>query len=242
MATVTLGGSIITTSVDPWTTGAFSPAVGDLIVVIAVASSATSWVGTTCTESAGGGTYSMVSSSIEGGGSSRECAMFIADQPCSATTSRTITITGVTGEAGGGCAAFQVTGMVRLGSFALRQESPITQVTAGSTPAAVFPRAPLTENPVFGTVGSTAASVPSVTQPASWTQDVDLNYTIPTAAHEICHRASGETGTTITWGSIIVGSTAGQCKVWELDTSSQPKQFAFTPVPYIQAINHGSPI
>jgi hypothetical protein len=97
---------------------------------------------------------------------------------------------------------------------------------AGTTPAPVLLRrvgttfsgtqAALTANLCIGVVmGGTVT--PAITQPASWTESVDLSYLTPTTGMETAFRNSGETGSTITWGSTI--ATAFASMVIELDIS-----------------------
>jgi hypothetical protein len=97
---------------------------------------------------------------------------------------------------------------------------------AGTTPAPILlgrtgttfsgTQAALTANLCIGAVcgGSVA---PAVTQPGSWSESLDTNYTVPTTGLETAFRNSGETGSTITWGSTI--ATAFASMVIELDIS-----------------------
>jgi len=64
-------------------------------------------------------------------------------------------------------------------------------------------------------MGGTAT--PAITQPGSWTESVDLSYTVPATGMETAFRNSGEIGSTITWGSTI--ATAFASMAIELDVS-----------------------
>jgi len=83
----------------------------------------------------------------------------------------------------------------------------IRQVTTAGdlvngTPEADFPTAMLTGNCGLG-FATNLANPAALTPPASWTETngCDTGYAAPTVGIECCNRVSGETGTSITWGS-----------------------------------------
>ena len=93
-ATLTLATTLNTsTQALTYTSASFNPAVGDLIVVVAAFSGLTGPdIGlATCSESAGGGTYTKVDEAL-GPAAGWPLYVFVADQLCAGTTARTITV------------------------------------------------------------------------------------------------------------------------------------------------------
>jgi hypothetical protein len=129
------------------------------------------------------------------------------------------------GSSGGGLQVCRVSGMSIVGQGAVRGSGGQSSGGAGTTPAPILLRrvgttysgtqAALTANLCIGVVMGGTASSPL--EPASWTESVDLSYLTPTTGMETAFRNSGETGSTITWGSTI--ATAFASMVIELDIS-----------------------
>ena len=71
---------------------------------------------------------------------------------------------------------------------------------SSTTPAATMSGAFNTANVGVGVCGN-GSNPAAVTQPGSWVEDDDLGFATPACGAESCHRDSGETGSTITWGS-----------------------------------------
>jgi hypothetical protein len=238
MPTVTHATDVWETAASPHTCPSFAPAVGDLIVVIAAATTITTLKNATLTESAGGGTYSMVWAGDASTGSARPIGCFIRNSFCNDTTSRTLTMTS-TGDAGGGFSVYRVAGMLKWGPDAFRNGD-FAQFSAGGTPTTNPPFPPRSENPLFGAVANGNITLPIVTQPTGWTEDFEGNFATPAAGLETCHIDSGETRNGIPWGSTC--ADAGKVAVVELDSSSYGLPKKFNPVPFVQNKNHMSPI
>jgi len=201
-----------TENVAVYTTGAFTPADGDLLVVQGRIVGTTS-VGT-CTTSAG-----TTFTKLDNFGSTT-VFNYIANS-FSTATSQTVSID-VTGDNGTGGIIFvmSVTGMSRTGSSAVRTGQYVGPTGAGGgTPEAIFPGAALTENPTIAVANNTTNPA-ALTPPSGWAENADVGFATPTTGGEYATRDSGFTGTTITWGS--TSATTWRAVALELDTSAAP--------------------
>jgi hypothetical protein len=120
---------------------------------------------------------------------------------------------------GGGLVVLEASGMSRTGASAARQAAGQSNQASLGTPAPVFGSAVLTGNPVIGAVFN-GANPANITQRGGFTEQFDNGYATPTTGLEVISRDSGETGTTMTWGSS--SSTAFASIVVELDSSALP--------------------
>lgn len=211
MATVTELG------VETWTTAAgnktvtATPAVNDLIVIIAGATSTTTPVISIADNQ--GGTYTRICSG-SGGGTGGLIELHIRNSLVSAAVSTIYTAT-ITTDTGGGLNVFKVTGMSKAGATAAlhnRAES----LNAESPPTMVLGFTPLTTNAcIAGILGEDSPL--ALTAPTGWTEATDVGYSTPTTGLWTGFRSSGETGSTISWTG---GATTDHCEVFvELDTS-----------------------
>lgn len=222
MATVTHRVTTPDAGNTPNTSGAFSPAVGDLLVVFVTkeASALSSPMASAdLTSSVAPTGFTLIRN--EGHQSSAaHVGVFVANALCVDTTSRTVTIAnGSDAGAGTNIAVYSVSGLTRVGANAVRQSSGQTDQAAG-TPAPVFGAAALTANPVLGCIYN-ATNPAGLTPPSGWTESAgaDTGYTTgQVSGIETCFRNSGETGTTITWGSASASAFASI--ILELDTSA----------------------
>lgn len=202
-----------------YASGAFTPAVGDLLVGMVVASGTTANT-PTLTANSGAITFKMVAAAPLAASVDR-AYLFVADQLVPSAVSMTATFT-CTQDAATGAVVFvaSVSGMARTGLAAIRQLELAMNVAAG-TPALSFPASCLTGNPTIGLIGN-ATNPAGLTAPTGWTENAagDTGYTIPTTGAEYVYRDSGFTGTTVTWGSASASAYAGI--IVELDTSAVP--------------------
>lgn len=233
----------ITTAASPTiTTAAFTPAAGELLVVLVMASGTVAVGAMTGTQQ--GQTFTMVASSAWGTNTNY---VFISNNLADAS-SMTVTYD-ATGDPSTGQAivVYGVSGMSKTGAGAYRQYDS-SAGASGTTPAVTFSLfglgAVLTGNPTLCLVGN-STSPATITPPTGWTEPTgvpnsgtgvngDTGYATPTSGCETCFRDSGFTGTTITWGS--TSATAWGALVIELDTSSAA---AFNK-PVLQAVNRAS--
>jgi hypothetical protein len=199
--TLYAGGSLFnTTAGDKAVT--VTPAVGDLIIVVAAASGLNNT--SSCTDNQGG-TYAVGASCLKDAGGSA-LTLLIRNSLVSTTAAHVITST-QSGSTGGGLFALKVTNMTAAGAAAKRAAANQHNGTQATTPAPVLGGVPLSKNPVIGAVflGGTA----TITPRAGYTELADATYTVPGTGVEIMARDSGETSATITWGSAAGGGDFG---------------------------------
>jgi hypothetical protein len=214
MAAIVLGVQTDSTAnVETYATGAFTPALNDLLVAIA---------GVQGTEDAGayassdaGKTYSKLGSDTWSAGD-RQFYAFVADQLADAD-SQTGTMD-VTGNAGTSCAQgiLRVSGMTKVGAAAIRQFK-ILGTQTGADPSIAFDNACLTGNPTILAVVRNSATTGAVGAPSGWTTTVDVAASTPGCNVAIFTRDSGFTGTTIT---ATLGATNHAVIGIELDASA----------------------
>lgn len=219
MATCTHRVTTPDTGNTPNTSGAFSPAVGDLLVVFVTKEASapeTPMVSADLTSSVAPTGFTLIRTEGHAFGS-HHVGVFVATALTTNTTSRTVTIaSGADAGAGTNISVFSVSGMTRVGSAAVRQSGGQADQSAG-TPAPAFGAAALTGNPCLGCIYN-ATNPAGLTQPSGWSEGSDTGYTTGTVSGiETCFRDSGETGTTITWGSSSASAFASI--IIELDTS-----------------------
>lgn len=226
MAAVTSAGSAWTTTAGNKTVTA-TPAVGDLIVVIAGTSGLSGGTISVSDNQSPAGTYDQISSDFTGFSTTGVLTMWVRNTLITAASSTVFTAT-QTGSSGGGLVVYRISGMSIVGEGAVRGAGGQSSGGAGATPGPVLLRrvgttysgtqAALTANVIVGAVcnGSTPAGL---TPPASFTEapTPDLGYSSPTTGIETCFSNSGITASTITWGG--TSATAFASMVVELDTS-----------------------
>ena len=125
--------------------------------------------------------------------------------------------------------------MFRAGTGAIRQCGKQDNAAAG-TPSITMAGACLTGNPCFGFVMNGTNSTTTTAAPTSWTENFDNGYTVPANGAETCHRASGNTLTTIAWTGASA-SAFGSILV-ELDGSTVTPGGPVGPLPYPQILPH----
>lgn len=219
MAAVTLLGSATWTTTAGDKTVTATPAVNDLIVIIAPATGTNEANAATTAvsdnNSGGAGTYLKLVDSINVGapGSPRMTAWVRTALVGSATS--TVFTASQGSSNGGGLAVCKITGMTRVGLEAIRRAG--IAVGANTTTPAVNVITPfLTANACIGAVVN-ETNPATLTAPGSWGELADAGYSSPVTGLEVASRDSGETGSTITWGST---SSAWRAVVIELDSSA----------------------
>lgn len=233
MATCTHKVGSADSGTTPNDSGAFTPALGDLLIVLIVATG-TGDATATVTNSAGM-TFSLVLKATYGG-SAHAIFVYVANALVTSAISQTITVD-MPADPATGTFIFvnAVAGMSRVGTNAIRQSAKQDSQAAG-TPAPAFAVAALTGNPTLGIVGN-LTNPATMTPPTGWTEDAgtgDRGYTSPTAGAEYAFRNSGFTGTTITWGS--ASDTEFGALIVELDASAadgQPTMARHQGVPHM---------
>lgn len=173
-----------------YTSGSFTPADGDLLVV-SVRSVGT--VVTPIVTGSAGLTFSVALAS------STVTFLFVADQLATAIP-QTVSLD-FTGDPATGLVA----SIERLGPMALSGAAALVQANdntggAASTPQVIFGGIPVLTNAVLGMLGS-GANPPNVTEPAGFTEQVDTGITTPAQGLEVATMDAGHTTAAVTWGA-----------------------------------------
>lgn len=237
MATVTALGNSFNTTAGTHTVTA-TPAVGDLIIIISMNTGYTATVPPTDANTDGLGTYSQINANVLKASSADTMQAWVRNAPIGSASSTVFTQLAAS-STGGGLEVYKiVTTGVNYGLGAIRQ-SAIQQNVASGTPAPVMGAACLTGNPVFLAVfNATSPAGTTVRSSPAYTSDSNVGYATPTAGGIWTHVASGETGTTLTWGG---ASASAFCSIAiEIDTATptpimtnlqQYDNDAVTPIP-----------
>lgn len=203
---------------------AATPAVGDLIVIIAASSGLAG--GTTAVSdnnSDGRGTYVQVDQDRTGFSTTGVLTVWVRNAAIGSATATTFTAL-QNGSSGGGLSILRVSGMSIVGLSAVRRIGLATYNTGGqstgtaaTTPAPVLGATPLTANVIISAVCNAATATGVVVQRATYTEDFDNGYSTPGTGLEVNHLNSGETSATITYGG--ASATAFASVAIELDVS-----------------------
>lgn len=182
-----------------YTSGAFTPAVGDLLVVFASAP-AEAATGAVLTGTGAGLTFTSVNSAARNG-SVDQSQVWIADVLVSAAASQTVTVNyGADAATGCNLTVVRIGGVANAGIGAVIQSAKTNNGTAGGTPAATFGASPSTANVILGHVGN-GANPAAVTEPSTFVETSDNGSATPASGNEVAHKITGFTSTTVTWGS-----------------------------------------
>lgn len=177
-------------------TVAITPAVGDLLIVIAANTGTTT--DPTITDDRGGTYTRIAAADAIKNASADEMHFYVRDAPCQLAVSHTLTMNVGGAGTGGGAWVARIAGMAKFGANAVRQATKQDNQALGGTPTATFTLPILTESlTIFacfnaGTAGSVLAN------PVNYNERQDVGYTVPAAGLEIATRDSGQTGLTIT--------------------------------------------
>jgi len=228
MATVSLLGTptFNTTAGDKTVTA--TPAVGDLIVVVAATSGLAGGTTAVTDNQATGGTYVQVDSDRTGFSTTGVLTVWVRNDTIRSATS-TVFTAAQSGSSGGGLVVLKVTGMSIAGLSAVRRIAVASYNTGGQstvaagTPAPVLAATPLTANPIITAVANGTNSTTTVVQRAGYTEAFDNGYTAPATGLEVSFRSSGETSATITYG----GATASQFASFAIELDASVPQYDY---------------
>jgi hypothetical protein len=179
----------------------FTPAVGDLIVVLVTVMTK----GSTTVSDNQGGAYTASASCLKAS-SADLLQFFVRNSLVSSAVSHTVTST-QSASTGGGIAAFKVTGMASTGAAAVRQSGVQSNQTAGGTPTPTLPGAPLTKNPILS-AAFTSAQV-GFTQKAGYTEHFDTTFNNPATGWAAMSVNQGESALAIAWGAAVSSGSWG---------------------------------
>jgi hypothetical protein len=197
MAACTLAVLTPDTATTPNTSGAFTPAAGDTLVVLFSASAVVNETAPTCTSSVAGQTFTRVTFGFYS--TSFLISAFISDQPATAV-SQTVTCDTPNDQGTGTIiGVYRVSGMTRRGILSVRQFK-TNFGAAAVTPSATFDTAALTGNVTLGMFAN-LTNPAGITFPPNWTESGDVGYASPDHGGEVIFRDSGFTGTLVQWGS-----------------------------------------
>lgn len=226
MAAVTSAGSAWTTTAGNKTVTA-TPALGDAIVIITGTSGLAGGTISVSDNQAIAGTYTQVGPDFSGFGTTGFLSIYVRDRLITAASSTIFTASQV-GSSGGGLVVLRISGISIVGLGSIRGAGGQSTGTAGTTPAPVLlgrvgttfsgTQAALTGNVIISAVanGATAASMTVRSSPA-YVEDFDNGYSTPSTGLCVSHINSGDTASTITWGS--TSATQFASMALELDAS-----------------------
>jgi hypothetical protein len=205
----------------PNASGAFAPAVNDLLVVFVMKEAsalASPMVSADLTSSVAPTGFTLIRTAGYLASASH-MAVFVADALCTNTTSRTVTIaSGADPAAGSIICVLAVSGLTRVGADAVRQSGVLTDQATGIPSLTFDTGVALTGNPIVGAIG-TPDGTPALTAPASFAENADTGYTTGSAnGIHVVSRDSGHTSQTVAWQTASATGTWGGIIV-ELDTS-----------------------
>lgn len=167
-----------------------TPAAGDLLICAALVSDSTA-TGTM----SGTFTWTKLTSFTKNGGLDT-LYVFYAYADTATSTTPTVDVTGDNGT-GAILHCWRVTGAQGRIQPSIRQMKTATGTSAN--PAVTMDRAILTTNAVISFAANGTNSTTQWTNPTGWIADVENAFNTPTNGMASSGRASGETGTTITW-------------------------------------------
>jgi hypothetical protein len=221
MAAATLAVGTADTGATPNTSGSFTPAVDDLLIVFVIASGTTQATAALTSSLGGGFTFTQFAKAAYSG-SANSVYGFVADQLVTSATAQTVSFdTASDGATGTVIFVYRVSGMSRVGLNAIRQSAVADNGSASTQVIIALGSVCLTGNPtLIGTGNSTSPA--GLTPQTGWTEPAggDLGYSTPTTGGWVSHRDSGFTGGTLS-------SNTNSASVWgaigvELDTSAAP--------------------
>ena len=199
-----------------------TPAVGELIVVVASSSGLAG--GTTSVSDDQGGTFTQVDTDRTGFSTTGVLTVWVRDSLVSSAVSTIYTAAQV-GSSGGGLSVLAVSGMLAVGAAAVRSNGGESAGTLGTTPAPVLNQTPLLSNPIISAVSNGTAG--GGTTARNGYADVAIaGYNTPPTGLDLCYLNAGETTATITWGGN--SATAFASVAIELDAPfvAQPSRIA----------------
>lgn len=233
-------------------TNTSTPAVGDLVVIIAGNTGNVATPTVSDNNADGLGAYTMVASARKAASADRVTVWVRNALVGSATSTTWQQVPGAS--TGGFILIFALSGMTATGALAVRQIAVQEDQTAGGTPAPTFASAALGINTLLGVIFN-ATNPATMTKPASFdTERVDSGYTVPDTGVEIVTDDTGNTDTTVTWGStsasdwcsIIVEFNAGSLHnvnaTGETDSATAFRRRKSRAIGAVQETNTASPI
>ncbi len=201
----------------PLTSGSFTPAAGDLLVVAGIISNGAIIDDSQITDSQGLG-WRLNTTAFKNTNADR--LFFAVASNLASNVAMTVTVNSIaTSHSGIGYSVLKVSGVSLTGLLAVRQDGFENNASGPGIPAPAFPVNALTGNPTIGVVAN-GESPAGMTEPIGWTELTDSGYSTPTTGFQIVSRDSGFTGKTILWGS--ASATDYGSIIEELDATVGP--------------------
>jgi hypothetical protein len=202
-----------TSNVSTYNSGNIAPSVGQLLVVAVIASGTVDAADVTASAN-GVSTFTRVDRATFGP-TLHSVYLFVANQLTTGTSTMQVTFD-CTGDAATGAIVLvcAVNGMTKTGATAIKQSTRIDDGAGATTPVFTFGANCLTGNVTIYALGE--ISTAGVLTPTNWTQGAAGAYSTPTIGGAYGYRASGFTGTTVTWPG---NETAHGGVFVELDTT-----------------------
>lgn len=195
-----------TTNGSSYTSGSFTPATDDLIVVFVYATG-TAASAPTCTDTEG--TAFTLVDRCRVGASTDYVYVFVANA-LSTSNARDITVSGLTSATGAVVEVMRVSGMKRTGAAAVVQTAKNENQAGGAAPTTTFAATPGSSNPVVAMVGNSTNPL-SLGAPSLFTNQLNTGYATPTSGAQAVSRNSGAgaattftTNSATTWGLLTV--------------------------------------
>ena len=199
------------------TTVTATPAVGDLIVVVAGTSGLAG--GTTgVTDNNSAGTYTQVDVDRTGFSTTGVLTVWVRTALIAAASSTIFTAAQV-GSTGGGLHVYRLSGMALLGASAVRSSGGQSTGTSGTTPAPVLSQAPIARNPILIACAcgvNAAVMVPRT----GYAEGADAGYNTPATGMGSAVLNSGENSATLTFGGNTGAATFASVGI-ELETQER---------------------
>lgn len=216
MAAVSLLGAITFDTNAGTHTVVATPALGDLIVLVVANTTYTGNTLPTDNNADGRGTYVLAESRVKAA-SADTMQFYIRSELVGRAASTTFTHAVGAGTSGGGLAAVKITGMWKAGAAAKVKSGGQDNGAAAATPAPSWTGggAASGTNPLVGAIFN-ATSPATMTKPASFDSELgDVGYATPTTGLEVVSDNTGNTDSTVTWGS--TSASAFCSAILELD-------------------------
>lgn len=172
-----------------------TPAVGDLIVILAAFSNATDMNDPSDDQ---GGTYSWLGFTVRSA-SGLILGAFVRNSLVTSATSTVYSVDTNDADNGGGLAVLKVTGCPVAGADAIRQIAVADDKNSGTTPTPVFSNTTLVGNPIIGAVLN-LNNPPGLTPRTGYSERYDSGYSTPTTGMEVMSSDVGEAVTSVAWG------------------------------------------
>lgn len=210
-----------------------TPAVNDLIVVVA-ASSGLAGGTTAVTDDNASGTYTQVDSDRTGFSTTGVLTVWVRTALIPAASSTVFTAAQV-GSTGGGLIVLAVKNMRLLGANAVRSNGGESTGTAGTTPAPVLSLLPLALNPIISAVANGSNNA-AITPRAGYSENEPTGYASPSTGLSVTWLSSGEKETTITYGATSATAFASVAIELNSEMVKQPAAIFQNPAVFMRSL------